>query len=121
MNKKHGLLFGFAVIAIAAIFTLTGCPTEADDDGGGGVPAEAVGDWKSRDYTLTLTTSSAKLVGTGADGTVHQFKEKLSDTAYDFGDDSNGKPCRIAIEDNKGTAVTGFGLDDGVWGLWTKQ
>ena len=34
MKTKHGLLFGFAVIAIAAIFTLTGCPTE--DDGGGG-------------------------------------------------------------------------------------
>ena len=33
MKTKHGLLFGFAVIAIAAIFTLTGCPTE--DDGGG--------------------------------------------------------------------------------------
>jgi hypothetical protein len=34
MNKKHGLLFGFAVIALAAIFTFTGCP--AEDDGGGG-------------------------------------------------------------------------------------
>jgi hypothetical protein len=33
MNKKHGFLFGIAVIAIAAIFTLTGCPTEADGGG----------------------------------------------------------------------------------------
>jgi hypothetical protein len=33
MKTKHGFLFGFAVIAIAAMFTLAGCPTE--DDGGG--------------------------------------------------------------------------------------
>jgi hypothetical protein len=41
MNKKHGLLFGFAVkaalcaAAIAAIFTLAGCPTDSDDSGNG--------------------------------------------------------------------------------------
>ena len=33
MNKKHGFLFGFAVIAIAAMVTFAGCKTE--DDGGG--------------------------------------------------------------------------------------
>ena len=33
MKQKHGLLTGFAVIALAAIFTLAGCPTDppADD------------------------------------------------------------------------------------------
>jgi hypothetical protein len=36
MNKKHGLLFGFAVIAIAAMVSFTGCPTEDDGGGGGG-------------------------------------------------------------------------------------
>ena len=42
MNKKHGFLFGFAVIAIAAIFTLAGCDDgsgddpNGDDKGGGG-------------------------------------------------------------------------------------
>jgi hypothetical protein len=36
MKTKHGFLFGFAVIAIAAMFTLAGCPTEDNGDGGGG-------------------------------------------------------------------------------------
>ena len=47
MKTKHGLLFGFAVIAIAAMFTLAGCKTE-DDGGSSGsskVPAELKGHW----------------------------------------------------------------------------
>jgi hypothetical protein len=28
MKTKHGLLFGFAVLLMAAIFSLTGCPTD---------------------------------------------------------------------------------------------
>ena len=36
MKTKHGLLFGFAVIAIAAIVTFTGCKTDAEEGGGGG-------------------------------------------------------------------------------------
>jgi hypothetical protein len=34
MKNKHGFLFGFAVIAMAAIFTLAGCDDGSDDDGG---------------------------------------------------------------------------------------
>ena len=37
MKTKHGLLFGFAVIAIAAMVTFTGCPTDGGDDGGAAV------------------------------------------------------------------------------------
>jgi hypothetical protein len=64
MNKKHGLLFGFAVIAIAAMFTLTGCPTEADDTGGGngnggGVPSGTIKlakvDGVDHQFTVELT------------------------------------------------------------------
>jgi hypothetical protein len=33
MKTKHGLFFGFAVIAIAAIFTFAGCSIDDDDDG----------------------------------------------------------------------------------------
>jgi hypothetical protein len=47
MKTKHGLLFGFALIALAAIFTFAGCPTD-DDDGGGGGGSSAAG-------TLTIT------------------------------------------------------------------
>jgi hypothetical protein len=32
MNKKHGLLFGFAVIAIAAMVSFAGCSNSSDDD-----------------------------------------------------------------------------------------
>jgi hypothetical protein len=33
MKKKHGVFFGFAVLMIAAIFTLTGCEHDPGDDG----------------------------------------------------------------------------------------
>ncbi|MDR2193515.1 MAG: hypothetical protein LBP19_03475 [Treponema sp.] len=32
MNKKHGILFGFAVLLTAAIFTFAGCGGDDDDD-----------------------------------------------------------------------------------------
>jgi hypothetical protein len=32
MKKRHGLFFGFAVLMITAIFTLTGCDTSGGDD-----------------------------------------------------------------------------------------
>jgi hypothetical protein len=35
MKKRHGILFGLAVIALAAMFTLTGC---GGDNGGGAAP-----------------------------------------------------------------------------------
>ena len=56
MKTKHGLLFGFAVIAIAAIFTLTGCPTE--DDGGGGSDDKTV---DGLAFTDKATRSSSTL------------------------------------------------------------
>jgi hypothetical protein len=38
MKKRHGLLFSFAVLLTAAIFSfsLAGCKSEDDDNGGGG-------------------------------------------------------------------------------------
>jgi hypothetical protein len=62
MNKKHGLLFGFAVIAIAAVFTQTGCPTEADDDGGGGgsVSASTIKLAQAGANTFTVTLTGVK-------------------------------------------------------------
>jgi hypothetical protein len=61
MNKKHGLLFRFAVIAIAAMFTVTGCSKGDDDSGGGGVPTGTIKLTQSAEqktankFTLTLT------------------------------------------------------------------
>jgi hypothetical protein len=36
MNKKHGLLFGFAALFLAAMFSFTACSSGGDDDDGGG-------------------------------------------------------------------------------------
>ena len=38
MNKKHGFLFGFAVIAIAAIVTFTGCTLDEEEKDSGPSP-----------------------------------------------------------------------------------
>jgi hypothetical protein len=59
MNKKHGFLFGFAVIAIAAMVTFTGCPTEAGDDpllwpAGFTYKEDGTGDWVNSESSGTL-------------------------------------------------------------------
>jgi hypothetical protein len=55
MKKGHGFFIGFAVIAIAAMVTLAGCPTDGDGDGGGGggLPTGNLGE--------TLTISNAQV------------------------------------------------------------
>jgi hypothetical protein len=68
MNKKHGLLFGFAVIAIAAIFTLTGCPTDSDDTGGG------------NGNTPTVTSVTVTAAGSVAKGQTLQFSAAVVGT-----------------------------------------
>ncbi|MDR3171454.1 MAG: hypothetical protein LBU17_07485 [Treponema sp.] len=59
--KKHGIFFGFAVLFLAAIFTMTGCPTDDDggDDGGnnGGLDLPAI---------TEETTGQAKIEVNGA-------------------------------------------------------
>jgi hypothetical protein len=37
MKTKHGLFLGFAVLLLAAIFTITGCPSDSDDDDNDGL------------------------------------------------------------------------------------
>jgi hypothetical protein len=59
MKTKHGLLFGFAVIAIAAIFTLAGCPTE-DDGGGGDDGKKTIALTKEGENVLVLTLSQGE-------------------------------------------------------------
>jgi hypothetical protein len=66
MNKRHGLLFGFTVqaafcaAAIAAMFTLAGCPTGTNNNSGGPTaPAEVtidsfVGTWKKINDRLVI-------------------------------------------------------------------
>jgi hypothetical protein len=65
MKKKHGTFFGFAVLLIAAMFTVAGCDT-GNGPGGGGVP-----------QTITYT-------GTAGDGSTYTLKitENTSRAAY---------------------------------------
>jgi hypothetical protein len=80
MNKRHGLLCGFAVIALAAIFTLTGCvnPNSGDSITISGIPR--VG------QTLTATTTG---ILNGKMMTWHrsddQAADGLNDTELEIG------------------------------------
>ena len=57
MNQKHGLLFGFAVIAIAAMFTFTGCPTDGNDNGDG----SGIGDLPNGNLGTTFSITSEQV------------------------------------------------------------
>jgi hypothetical protein len=61
MKTKHGLLFGFALIALAAIFTFAGCPTEDDDGGGGGGPKITISGTPQVGQTLTATPTGVTI------------------------------------------------------------
>jgi hypothetical protein len=65
MKNKHGFLFGFAVIAMAAIFTFAGCEDDSGDGGGGGgsptFPAVWVGtDGSIQDWDPTVAAATSK-------------------------------------------------------------
>jgi hypothetical protein len=55
--KTRGILAGFAVLLLAAIFSLTGCSDDDDGGGGGSVPAEFVGTWTGTSGTDPDITS----------------------------------------------------------------
>ena len=59
MKTKHGLLFGFAVIAIAAMFTLAGCDDGSKDDGGGG--SITIGNLPNGNLGTTFTISDEQV------------------------------------------------------------
>ena len=63
MKSRHGRLFGFAVIAMAAIFTLTGCQTEDDS------PPANPGPKPPAASELPALPAGATAVGTVADAT----------------------------------------------------
>jgi hypothetical protein len=56
MKRKHGVFFGFAVLLVAAMFTLAGC---GDGAGGGGDEGGGGGNLPTTNGTFTLTGASA--------------------------------------------------------------
>ena len=64
MKSRHGRLFGFAVIAMAAIFTLTGCQTEEES-----APPANPGPKPPAASELPALPAGATAVGTVADAT----------------------------------------------------
>jgi hypothetical protein len=101
MNKRHGFLFGFAVIAIAAMVTFAGCDNDTTSGGGRNLwPAEftfsdvgygvSIGSW-DKDYTtlsfaanaegndwVTISPNAYELVG--VNGTTYSIQ--LLDSEY---------------------------------------
>ena len=126
MKTKHGLLFGFAVIAIAAMFTLAGCDDPNNDSGGGddGIPPAMIGIWTDGTYTLTITGDSAKLEGDSGDEAGDETTYALTEIvpvpgidSYIFGADSadTDNEIRWAPDDDESplVSVSGFGLTYG--------
>jgi uncharacterized lipoprotein NlpE involved in copper resistance len=81
MKTKHGFLFGFAVITMAAIFTLTGCPTE--DNGGNGGDSQDTGELWEKFTTATTAETATAWKKDGSDITLtFYFEEKKEDRGY---------------------------------------
>jgi hypothetical protein len=77
MKTNHGLFFGFALIAIAAMFTFTGCPTE--DNGGGGDGGEL---WEKFTTATTAATATAWKKDGGDITLTFYFEEKNESRGY---------------------------------------
>jgi Ca2+-binding RTX toxin-like protein len=78
MKRKHGFLFAFVVLLIAAMFTMAGCDNDGDDGdgtGGGGGSNELIGTaWRYTDTETSLTvvmtfTDASNVTYTYSDGT----------------------------------------------------
>ena len=132
MKTKHGLLFGFAVIAIAAMFTLAGCPTEDDGgdgngngngNGGGPTIADFEGEWVYYLYssnTLTVTKAEGDtftLVYTNAGGTYTytlSYTGAIADVALDSGSVmGKGVPFTGVGKRSSGNGSVSEGNDNG--------
>jgi hypothetical protein len=63
MKTKHGILFGFAVLLVVAIFSLSSCGDGAGGGGGsGGNDADGGGDGGNPTFSLEKSGSNAVLV-----------------------------------------------------------
>jgi hypothetical protein len=82
MKMKHGFLFGFAVLLAAAIFSLTGCPSD-NSPSGPNIPEELVGKWgldTDSEYYLEIKSD-----GSGTYGNVPATRQNAEwDTDGDF-------------------------------------
>jgi hypothetical protein len=108
MNKKHGLLFGFAVIAIAAIFTLTGCPTDGGGGGDGGKKTIAL--TKEGKNVLVFTLSQGEWVsytndplGTVGDVAAGGLQSNQVNKAYEIQSDKRVLKVTVTKKDTDGT------------------
>jgi hypothetical protein len=84
MNKKHGLFCGFAVIALAAIFTFAGCGDEGDPTS----PSGGIGGYTGPSGTIKMeetTTNEFTLTLTGLTW-VDQAALDTNDDGYSIGD-----------------------------------
>jgi hypothetical protein len=122
MKTKYGLLFGFAVMLIAAIFFLTGCPTEAEDDGGSSpktATALTAGQLINGEITKGKNSKGEEIIETA-----DWFKfEATSDRWYKiFFDNTTRSEYTIRLSVYKSDASTPLynGWDDiGLLGLWS--
>ena len=133
MKTKHGLLFGFAVIAIAAMFTLAGCKTEDDGgngngngngdgngDGGGVTTSSFEGAWEHsyNSNTLTVTKVAGQdkftLVYTSSWGTYTYTLSYTGSIAEVIQDNNPDNPLGKGVPfTGTGTRTSGNGYNGG--------
>jgi hypothetical protein len=108
MKTKHVFLFGFAVIAIAAMFTLAGCPTE--DNGGNGGGGKTIALTKEGENVLVLTLSRGEWdyprygtldsLGNVAEGSLDFYQVNI---AYAIQSDKRVLKATVTKRDTDGT------------------
>jgi hypothetical protein len=88
MKTKHGLFFGFTVLALAAVFTLTGCdnPSGSSRVGRSDPSNPFIGTWTGNGETLFITNSGWEAERT-AKGTYTRNGNTATFTATHFWND----------------------------------
>jgi hypothetical protein len=104
--KTRSVLFGFAVLLLAAMFTFTGCPTDPDDDDGDSDP--------DSDTRATLTAGSpvdALATDTTANVTFTGATGITSLDAADFAVDNGASITSVSVNSGIATVVVNIGAN----------
>jgi hypothetical protein len=97
-TKTHGVLAGFAVLLLAAIFTFTGCPTDPDDE-----PDTRVELTAGVAVNVAVTATTANVTFTGATG--------LTLAAAEFAVSAGGTISKVAVASDTATVSVTFGAN----------
>jgi hypothetical protein len=115
MKKKHGIIPGFAVILMAAIFTFTACPNGGGDDNDHNPTIVGRWDYNNTSYILEFKSDGTWIMPTG----VYSGTYKTNGSTLTFVEE--GDSGTFVFSNNNNTlTISGFPTASGLNGIWNR-